>query len=157
MVVERHRGADEEYLMTTANYPLEWLCDTTRAVRRTLQPHTVLVANVGDLGMSQARMLVDAGFEGIYHLYRFREGIDTDIEPERRRRTFRAIRDAGLDLRYCIEPVGPEHTTEEIVQQMFLARELGATICAVMRRIPVPGTPAAHLEVSSRKPRLRNW
>jgi biotin synthase len=138
-------GADEVYLMTTANYPLERLCDTAREVRRALQPHTVLVANVGDLDTAQARMLVDAGFEGIYHVYRFREGIETAIEPERRRRSFRAIRDTGLDLRYCVEPVGPEHTSEEIVEQMFLAREFGATICAVMRRIPVRHTPVEHL------------
>ena len=58
---------------------------------------------------------------------------------ERRRRTFAAIREAGLDLRYCVEPVGPEHTDAEIVQQMFYARAFGATICAVMRRIPVAG------------------
>jgi biotin synthase len=136
-------GADEVYLMTTANYPLGKFLEIGREVRRALQPNTDLVANVGDLTARQAVQLRDAGFYGIYHVYRFREGIETEIDPARRRATFTAIREAGLDLRYCIEPVGPEHSDEEIVEQMFLAREFGATILAVMRRIPVPGTPFA--------------
>jgi biotin synthase len=136
-------GADEVYLMTTANYPLGKFVEIGQAVRRALHPETVMVANVGDLTPAEARSIVDAGFFGIYHVYRFREGIETEIEPERRRATFRAIREAGLDLRYCVEPVGPEHGDEEIAEQMFFAREFGATILAVMRRIPVPGTPTA--------------
>jgi biotin synthase len=139
-----HGGADEVYLMTTANYPFDRFLEISREVRRALRPDVVLVANIGDLGVDEARALADAGFDGIYHVYRFREGIETDIEPARRRRTFAAIREVGLDLRYCVEPVGPEHTDEEIVEQMFLAREFGATICAVMRRIPVARTKFEH-------------
>jgi biotin synthase len=137
-------GADEVYLMTTANYPVGRFLEVGQEVRRALQPETVLVANIGDIGLAEAQSLADAGFLGIYHVYRFGEGVNTEIAPERRRRTFAAIRDAGLDLRYCVEPVGPEHTDAEIVQQMFHARAFGATICAVMRRIPVAGTPHEH-------------
>jgi len=138
-------GADEVYLMTTANYPLDKLCEIALEVRKALRPETVMVANVGDLDAREAQQLVDSGFFGIYHVYRFREGIETDIEPERRRKSFAAIREAGLDLRYCVEPVGPEHSTEEIVDQMFLAKEFEAKICAVMRRTPVAHTPAERL------------
>jgi len=138
-------GADEVYLMTTANYPLDKLCEIAQVVRKALRPATVMVANVGDLGVQEAQQLVNAGFFGIYHVYRFREGIETDIEPERRRKSFQAIKETGLDLRYCVEPVGPEHSTEEIVDQIFLAKEFEAKICAVMRRIPVAHTPVEHL------------
>jgi biotin synthase len=134
-------GADEVYLMTTANYPVGRFLEIAQDVRRALRPATALVANIGDIGPAEARALADAGCFGIYHVYRFGEGVATQIVPERRRRTFAAIREAGLDLRYCVEPVGPEHTDAEIVQQMFYAREFGATICAVMRRIPIAGTP----------------
>jgi biotin synthase len=41
----------------------------------------------------------------------------------------------------CIEPVGPEHTAEEIVELMLLARRQGATYSGVMRRINFPGSP----------------
>lgn len=138
-------GADEVYLMTTANYPIEQFLEIGQTVRKALRPDTILVANIGDFKQPEAYRLVDAGFDGIYHVYRFREGIETEIEPARRRATFAAIREVGLDLRYCIEPIGPEHTQEEIVEQMTLARDFGATILSVMRRIPVAGTPYAGL------------
>jgi len=137
-------GADEVYLMTTANYPFDQFIEIGQEVRRALRPQTPLIANIGDFKTREAYRLVDAGFDGVYHVYRFREGIETEIEPERRRATFAAIQEAGLDLRYCVEPIGPEHTPAEIVEQMGLAREFGATILSVMRRIPVPGTPYAH-------------
>lgn len=137
-------GADEVYLMTTANYPLARFLEIGQEVRRALDPRTVLVANIGDFGRADAYRLRDAGFAGVYHVYRFGEGVVTEIEPVRRRATFAAISEVGLDLRYCVEPLGPEHTPDEIVAQMFLAREFWATIAAVMRRIPVPGTPLEH-------------
>lgn len=136
-------GADEVYLMTTANYPLSQFLEIGQEVRCALQPQTELIANIGDFKQREAYQLLDAGFQGVYHVYHFREGIETEIEPERRRATFAAIQAAGLDLRYCVEPVGPEHTHEEIVEQMELARAFGATILSVMRRIPVAGTPYA--------------
>lgn len=137
-------GADEVYLMTTANYPFDQFIEIGQEVRRMLQPQTDLIANIGDFKIKEAYRLIDAGFNGVYHVYRFREGIETEIEPARRRATFAAIREVGLDLRYCIEPVGPEHSQEEIVEQMALAREFGAGILSVMRRIPVAGTPYEH-------------
>lgn len=134
-------GADEVYLMTTANYPFEKFIEMGQETRKVLHPQTDLIANIGDFGINEAQKLVDAGFDGVYHVFRFREGIETEIEPERRRATFTAIKAAGLDLRYCIEPIGPEHSLDEIVDQMYMAREFKAGILSVMRRIPVAGTP----------------
>ena len=51
------------------------------------------------------------------------------------------IRDAGLDFYYCCEPIGPEHTPEELVEQMFLGIEYGCFQHAAMRRVFVPGMP----------------
>jgi biotin synthase len=45
------------------------------------------------------------------------------------------IRDAGLDFYYCCEPIGPEHTSEELVEQMFLGIEYGCFQHAAMRRV----------------------
>ncbi|NQW17816.1 MAG: radical SAM protein [Chloroflexi bacterium] len=145
-------GADEVYLMTTANYPVDRFLAIGRAVRKVLSPGTELIANIGDFDLGTAQRLVEAGFAGVYHVYRFREGVETEVEPARRRATFDAIRKARLDLRYCIEPVGPEHTNDEIADQMMLAREFGATVLSVMRRVAVKGTPYEdRAELSSRE------
>jgi len=50
-------------------------------------------------------------------------------------------RTAGLDWYYCCEPVGPEHTPEELVDQMLLGREFEAFQHAAMRRVRLPGSP----------------
>ena len=49
----------------------------------------------------------------------------------------------GLELYYCVEPIGPEHTYEEIADEMLRAREYDVKAMAVMRRTPVLGTPMA--------------
>jgi biotin synthase len=70
-----------------------------------------------------------------------REGTDTDLDPEARKKTFRVIKDAGLDFYYCCEPIGPEHSAEELVEQTFLGMEYGCFQHAAMRRVYVPGVP----------------
>src|SRR5262245_1992542 len=67
-------GADEVYLMITANYPWDRLLEHGRRVRAALQPDTEMVANVGDFKRDGADALLDAGFNAVYHVYRFREG-----------------------------------------------------------------------------------
>lgn len=42
-------------------------------------------------------------------------------------------------MSYCVEPMGPEHTEEELVDAILLARELKPSVMATMRRIAVPG------------------
>ena len=41
----------------------------------------------------------------------------------------------------CVEPVGPEHSADEIIDLMFLAHSRGAIYSGVMRRINFPGAP----------------
>ena len=50
------------------------------------------------------------------------------------------VRYAGLDLYYCVEPIGPEHTYEELADEMLRAREYKVNMMAVMGRVGVPGT-----------------
>jgi len=136
-------GANAIFLMTTANYDFEKFVEIGRAVRKTIPPKMPLVANIGDFGNSEVKELLDAGFTAIYHVVRLREGIDTKIDPSDRLRTIKAAKSVGLDLSYCVEPIGPEHTHEEIVDAMFRGKELKPAIMATMRRIPVPGTALA--------------
>ena len=104
-----------------------------------------MVANIGDFGYDAAKTLVETGFQAVYHVHRLREGKDTGLDPEERLRTIKLARDAGLDLSYCVEPIGPEHTAEELVAEMFRGKQFGAVNLACMWRVSVPELPLSKL------------
>ena len=52
-----------------------------------------------------------------------------------------AIKKAGLEIYYCVEPIGPEHSYDEIADEILRARDYNVGAMAVMRRMPVIGTP----------------
>jgi len=134
-------GANVIYLMTTGNYDFDNFLRVAEIVRGKIPAEIPLVANIDDLGTNEAQQLAEAGFLGAYHVVRMGEGRDTKIPPERRLVTMRAILKAGLRLAYCVEPIGPEHAVEEIVDKIFIGKEYGAWFSGAMRRIPVGGTP----------------
>ena len=136
-------GANAIYLMTTGNYDFDRFLEVAEAVRASIPAEVPLVANIDDLGLNEAQRLLKAGFQGAYHAIRMGEGRDTGIPPERRLATMRAILQAGLRLAYCVEPIGPEHTVEEIVEKTFIGKEYGVWFSGAMRRIPVAGTALA--------------
>jgi len=136
-------GANVIYLMTTGNFGFDGFIEVAEAIRAGIPAEIPMVANVDDLGPDRARQLVRAGFQGAYHTIRMGEGSDTRIPPARRLATMRAILQAGLRLAYCVEPIGPEHTVEEIVEKIFIGKEYGVWFSGAMRRIPVPGTGLA--------------
>jgi len=134
-------GINDLFLMTTADYPADELLSVAKKVKEILPDHIKFVANIGDFDDTTALELKKVGFTGIYHIHRLREGIDTSIKPEVRIKTLDAIKNAGLDLYYCIEPIGPEHSYEEIIDEMLRARDYHVDVMAVMRRIAVKDTP----------------
>lgn len=69
--------------------------------------------------------------------------MDTSAKVEDRIRTMDAVRDADLELYYCVEPIGPEHTNEQLAQEMVRIRDYPVGVMAVMKRTAVPGTPLA--------------
>lgn len=128
------------FLMTTADFSQQKFLEIGRAVRGVLDKKVHLVANIGDFDEKMAVQLKEAGFDGAYHIVRLREGTDTQIPREKRIATLDAITKAGLDLYYCVEPIGPEHTYEELADEMLRAREYKVNMMAVMGRVGVPGT-----------------
>jgi biotin synthase len=134
-------GIDDLFLMTTADFPMSEYLDIARRIKAILPAGVRLVANIGDFGAAEADLLKEAGFTGVYHIRRVGEGRDTPFDPVARLRTLDIAARSGLELYYCVEPVGPEHTYEEIADEMLRARSYGVGSMAVMRRIPVPGTP----------------
>lgn len=129
------------FLMTTADYPVEKFIEIGKTVRPYIPAEIRLVANIGDIDLPTAHRLKEAGFTGAYHIVRMREGIDTGAPVEQRVETLDAIRNAGLELYYCVEPIGPEHSYEEIATEIFRAKEYHIEAMAAMRRTPVDGTP----------------
>lgn len=134
-------GTHDLFLMTTADYPVDQFLKIGRAIKEILPEGIRLVANIGDFDEDTARGLTEADFTGVYHICRLGEGKDTEVTPERRIQTLDTVKASELELYYCVEPIGPEHTYEELADEMIRAREYGVEAMAVMRRTPVPGTP----------------
>lgn len=132
-------GTDALNLMTTGTYPFERLLEVGRLLRK--ETSVPLVANTRDINHREGETLLDAGFVGAYHAVRLGEGRDTPLKREKRIKTIRVLNDVGLLWMNCVEPVGPEHTAEEIVDLMLLARDNGAVYSGIMRRINFPGSP----------------
>lgn len=137
------QGAAAVYMMATANYPFERILEMGSEVRAKLKQETVMVANIGDQDLPAAQKLVDAGFNGVYHALRLREGTDTAIKPELRHKSFAAFKEAGLSIGTCVEPVGPEHTNAEIAERILFTGSLDPAYSGAARRISIPGTEMA--------------
>lgn len=129
------------FLMTTADYDQDEFLTMCRLARKKIPPQVGLVANVGDFDREYAFDLKEAGVHAVYHIVRLREGIDTGIPKETRIRTLDCANEAGLSIYYCIEPIGVEHTYEEIAEEILRAIHYKVDVMAIMGRISVPGTP----------------
>lgn len=134
------QGTEELFLMTTANYTNSDFLDYAAKVYRHLPEGMRFVANVGDFDLDYAKELRKVGFTGVYHVCRLREGVDNELTLTQRIQTIEAACEAGLERYYCVEPIGPEHTHEEMVEEMLRAKKYGADVAAVMKRTCVPGT-----------------
>ncbi len=135
------KGCNDIFLMTTADYPIDQFIEYGEFARKIVPDNIRLVANIGDFNLTIAKKLKDVGFTGCYHICRLNEGLDTKAKVETRKKTLDAIRDAGLELYYCVEPIGPEHAYEQMVEEMFRAKDYSVNVMAAMRRVPVLGTP----------------
>ncbi|WP_242825054.1 radical SAM protein [Acetobacterium woodii] len=128
-------------LRTTQFYPFDKLMALAKEIRRNVSGKYQLVANAGEFNEQTAAQLVEAGFDSIYHTVRLREGIDTKFDPEERIKTLKAISQSPLKLVSLVEPVGVEHTNDEIAEALLTAIKFGAVVTGAMARVPVKGTP----------------
>ena len=133
-------GANAIFIMGTADYSFDRFLEVSLEIKRSLKPETVLVANVGDFTNDRAQKLRETGYSGIYHAVRLGEGRDTSIAPDQRLKTMHVARDVGLSVGTCLEPVGPEHSVEELVEKTIITRDVQPCYSGAARRIPIPGT-----------------
>jgi biotin synthase len=138
-----HDGANAIFVMSTAHFPFEQYIETAQAIRHALKPRTRMIANVGDQNDAAARALSESGFCGVYHALRLREGIDTKIDPRKRMASIKSFQDAGLKVGTCVEPIGPEHTNQELADAILLTAAFNPSYSGAARRIAIPGTAIA--------------
>ena len=136
-------GANAVFMMSTAKYPFERFIEISQKVRKNLKPETTFIANVGDQTLKNAVKLKDAGFSGVYHAVRLREGKDTTLSVKKRKQSIRNFKEAGLEIGTCVEPVGPEHTNEELAEMIEFTASFNPSYSGAARRIPIPGTAIA--------------
>jgi biotin synthase len=136
-------GANAIFVMTTGRYPFSLFLDMSRELRRNLQSETLLIANVGDQSLADAQKIKDAGYAGVYHALRLREGLDTALSPEKRKESIRNFQEAGLKVGTCVEPVGPEHTSAELAEMIHFTASFNPCYSGAARRILIPGTEMA--------------
>jgi biotin synthase len=136
-------GANAIFVMTTAHYPFGLFLEVSREIRRNLEPKTVLIANVGDRSLLEAQRITAAGYSGVYHALRLREGIDTGLSPVARKESIRNFQEAGLKVGTCVEPVGPEHSPMELAEMILFTASFNPSYSGAARRIPIPGTGIA--------------
>jgi len=72
-----------------------------------------------------------------------REGEDTTLSVEKRKQSISNFKEAGLEVGTCVEPIGPEHTNEELAEMIEFTASLDPSYSGAARRIPIPGTAIA--------------
>lgn len=145
-IIEEVRAYVEEgvrwiVLRTTEFYSLDVLAELIKRIRREVPGNYEIGLNVGEFGDEKANTLSQMGVNFIYHSLRLGEGKATRFNPQDRLNTLGAIKRSPLDLVYLVEPIGIEHTNEEIADICLNAIEHDAIVTGAMARIPVEGTP----------------
>lgn len=138
-------GANAIFVMTTANYPFSKFIEVSQEIKKNLRDETTLIANIGDQSLENAKKLKQAGYAGVYHALRLHEGIDTGLSPENRKKSIRNFQEVGLKVGTCVEPIGPEHTNEEIAELILFTGSFNPSYSGAARRIAIPGTEMASL------------
>lgn len=132
-------------LRTTQFYSLEKIIALVRKIKKDVPGDYELVVNTGELDEKALKKMGDAGLGFVYHTLRLREGIDTKFNPKDRLATLEAVRNSSMKLVSLVEPVGIEHTNEEIADSLLNIIKYKAAVTGAMGRVPVKGTPLGEI------------
>jgi len=136
-------------LMTIHNANFDDIVHSVEVARSVLPEDIRLSINVGDLEPREAKALKDAGVGSAYHAVRLGESIDNRLEPMGRMDTIKNLKAAGIPVATGVEPIGPEHTIQDICRTYYNAMDLGCHCCSASARVPVPGTVLYGMETIS--------
>jgi biotin synthase len=140
------QGARFIVLRTTEFYSIPVLIELVKEIHEKIPGEYEVIFNTGEFDLATASRMLESGVSGVYHACRLREGCDTPFEPSIRENTMKSVFQSGLKLISLVEPIGPEHTDEEIADNFLRIVKHGAVISGAMARIPVPGTPLGNTE-----------
>ncbi len=127
-------------LTSCAYADIDTVCRHVGIVKDNAKRGTRIYVNTGDLGSDDCRLLKASGAYGAIHAPRLGEGKDTEIPLEKRLETISNLVKSGLEVITGVEPIGPEHSIEDIVDNFFLTLNMGCASCEITPREPVPGT-----------------
>ena len=127
-------------LMTIHNANFDDIVHSVEVARSVLPEDVKLSINVGDLDPHEAQALKEAGVDSAYHAVRLGESIDNRLEPFGRMDTIKNLKAAGILVATGVEPIGPEHTIQDICRTYYNAYDLGCHCCSASARVPVPET-----------------
>lgn len=138
-------------LRTTQFYSLEALIKLVHFIRKNVPGEYELGLNVGEFDAYMAEKLAANGLDFVYHSLRLREGINTKFNPQDRLATMEAVKNSPIKLVSLVEPIGIEHSNEEIADAFLTAMKYHALVTGAMERIPVQGTPLGKLPAIEEK------
>lgn len=133
-------GASGVFLMTMHRFGFEWFLELITDIRKNISKDFEILTNVGDISREKIKLLKDVGITGAYHVCRIKEGIDTCMQPSARMVTIKNILMEDIDWYNMCEPIGPEHTPEELAEQIWIGVDYPAIQHGAMQRFPVPGS-----------------
>ena len=142
-------GAAYIVLRTTEFYNLDMLLDYVPKIRAAVPGDYGIILNTGELDAITAQKVSDSGVYGIYHALRLREGADTPFREADRIQTMQSVTQTPMKLISLVEPIGPEHSSEELADRFLNTVACGASIGGAMARFPVPGTPLGGMKMLS--------
>ena len=124
MISERFsKGFRRFTVRTTEYYSIDRLCEIAKEIRSRAPGKYALSVNTGELTAEDCERLYQAGYNAAYHALYLREGKDAVFPPETCLRTMRNIKDSKLNLSTGVDPIGIEHTDEEIADIIMTLRE----------------------------------
>ena len=127
-------------LLTIQDADIDDILESVRTVKSSVPKGVRITINTGDISYEDCVELKKAGVVGAYHALRLREGVDNNLDPEVRKRTWRNLMNAGIVVSCGTEPIGPEHTVEEIVANYMEGIKGGCLNGGTGMRVPVKGT-----------------
>ncbi len=146
-----NEGARWIFLRTTQFYSLEKLSKSAEKIRNTVPGEYELGVNIGEFDEEMAKKLAKAGVTYVYHSLRLREGENTRFSAKDRLSTLESVKNSPLKLAFFVEPIGCEHSNEEIADIFLTAMKYDSVATGAMARVPVPGTPLGNLPALSSK------
>jgi len=136
-----NQGIDWLVLRSTEFYPFGKLIDYAHLIKDNLSGNFTLTVNTGNENTLRADELKKSGYEMVYQAIRLREGIDTNFDLEERKRAIKKVTESEMILSQYLEPIGPEHTNEEIADRIIGIVKEKTKVSGLMIRVPVKGTP----------------